>query len=121
MSNKPLNNGQCWFPRVLFHWTCLKQLYSLSDPRDRSCLVPCVPCPVEPPLAVCSDQLTPDRGSADQPHKLCSKSHTAVSDGIVAAKGKMQIVDQAVSPCLVMPHHLFSPIKFKHLTRFYCV
>lgn len=65
---------------------CYKQnQYSLSDPSAKSCLVPCVPCPVEPLLAVCRDQLTPDWGSADQPHKLCSKSHTADRDGVVAA------------------------------------
>lgn len=59
-------------------------LYSLSDPSAKSCLVPCVPCPVELLLAVCRDQLTPDWGSADQPHKLCSKSQTADRDGVVA-------------------------------------
>lgn len=58
--------------------------YSLSASSAKSCLVPCAPCPVELLLAVCRDQLTPDWGSADQPHRLCSKSHTADRDGVVA-------------------------------------
>lgn len=67
---------------IIYHST---NLYSLSNPSVRSCLAPCVPSPVELLLAVCRDQLTPDCGSADQPHKLCSKSHTADGDGVVAA------------------------------------
>lgn len=65
--------------------------YSLSEPSAKSCLVPCVPWPVELLLAVCRDQLTPDWGSADQPHKVCSKSHTADKEGVVAVGSQKDI------------------------------
>lgn len=72
--------------------------HSLSNPSAKSCLVPCVPCPVELLLDVCRDQLTPDWGSADQPHRLCSKSHTAQRDGVVAVghQRDMQCVNKNV-------------------------
>lgn len=88
--------------------------YSLSDSSAKSCLVPCAPCPVELLLAVCRDQLTPDWGSADQPHKLCSKSHTADRDGVVAMGHQRDtpIINQDVDSTSVftvneMNYHIF--------------
>lgn len=102
--------------------------YSLSEPSAKSCLVPCVPCPVELLLAVCRDQLTPDWGSADQPHKVCSKSHTADKEGVVAVgcQKDIQIMNNSIWWSMyftdnITHYCLFAFLVWNHHEPMYCL